>query len=137
VVNKVGSIGACRDLAQAGPRLLLVWALLPVTGIARIRRWLGRPPPRQGRAPNYDPDLWQRRAVAIRRIGARLPGCHCLARSITLSNWLNRAGHTNTLKIGISGTATTLKSHSWVEKDGQILDDTPENASRFRKITEI
>ena len=65
------------------------------------------------------------------------PGCHCLARSITLSNWLNRAGHANTLKIGISGTATTLKSHSWVEKDGQILDDTPENTARFQKITEI
>ena len=126
-----------RDLCVASPRLLLVWALLPVAGIARVRRWLGRPAVLQGGASHYDPGLWQRRALAIRRIGARLPGCHCLARSITLSNWLNRAGHSNTLKIGISGTATTLKSHSWVEKDGQILDDTPENASRFRKITEI
>ena len=126
-----------RDLSVAAPRLLVVWALLPVAGIARVRRWLGKSPTRQGRAPEYDPKLWQRRAIAIRRIGSKIPGCYCLARSITLSNWLNRAGHTNTLKIGISGTATTLKSHSWVEKDGQILDDTPENTARFQKITEI
>jgi len=131
------SIAECLALAQAGPRLLLIWALLPIAGITRIRRWLGTTANGQGRVPPYDPDLWQRRAVAIRRIGARLPGCHCLARSITLSNWLQRAGHPNTLKIGITGTAATLKSHSWVEKDGRILDDTPENTSRFQQITEI
>ncbi|MBL38573.1 MAG: hypothetical protein CMP07_09200 [Xanthomonadales bacterium] len=122
-------------LLAAAPRIITVWMLLPVTGIARIRRWLGKP--RQGRAPEYDPELWRRRVIAIRRIGARLPGCHCLARSITLSNWLNRAGHPNTLKIGITGTAATLKSHSWVEKDNEILDDTPENIQKFHKITEI
>ena len=124
-------------LLAAAPRLILVWALLPATGIARLRRWLGKPAGPKGRAPEYDPELWHRRTIAIRRIGARLPGCHCLARSITLSNWLNRAGHPNTLKIGITGTSATLKSHSWVEKDHKILDDTPENIRKFHKITEI
>ena len=124
-------------LFSAAPRLILVWTLLPVTGIARLRRWLGKPAKRTGRAPEYDPELWHRRTTAIRRIGARLPGCHCLARSITLSNWLNRTGHPNTLKIGITGTSKILKSHSWVEKDNKILDDTPENVQKFTKIAEI
>ena len=124
-------------LLAAAPRLILVWMLLPATGIARLRRWLGKSARRKGRAPDFDPSLWHRRVVAIRRIGARLPGCHCLARSITLSSWLNRAGHPNNLKIGITGTSATLKSHSWVEKDDKILDDTPENIARFQKITEI
>jgi len=124
-------------LFTAAPRLILVWMLLPVTGIARLRRWLGKLARRQGRAPDYNPELWHRRTIAIRRIGARLPGCHCLARSITLSNWLNRTGHPNTLKIGITGTSSILKSHSWVEKEGKILDDTPENIAKFKKITEI
>jgi len=124
-------------LLAAAPRLIFVWALLPITGIARLRRWQGR----AARAPKppeaFDPERWRCRTIAIRRIGARLPGCHCLARSITLSNWLNRTGHPNTLKIGITGTSTTLKSHSWVEKEGKILDDTPENIQKFKKITEI
>ena len=124
-------------LLAAAPRLILVWALLPATGIARLRRWLGKRAEPKGRAPEYNPELWHRRTIAIRRIGTRLPGCHCLARSITLSNWLNRTGHPNALKIGITGTSTTLKSHSWVEKEGKILDDTPENIQKFKKITEI
>jgi len=124
-------------LAGAVPRLLLVWALLPVIGMKRLRRGLWRLAQETGEPQEYDPALWQRRAIAIRRIASRLPGCHCLARSITLSNWLNRAGHRNSLKIGITGSAATLKSHSWVEKDNKILDDSPENIARFKKIAEI
>lgn len=125
------------DLLQAAPRLVVVWMLLPVTGINRLRRRRAEPKSNFGSAEAFEAGIWRRRALALRRIGARLPGCHCLARSIALSNWLNRAGCPNTLKIGITGTAATLKSHSWVEFNGQILDDSPENIARFTKITEI
>lgn len=124
-------------LLNAAPRLIVIWVLLPFTGIGRLRRWFGRPGRKQAIAPEFDRKLWRRRSLAIRRIGARLPGCHCLARSITLSNWLNRAGYSSVLKIGITGTSATLKSHAWVEKDREILDDTPENVERFHKVTEI
>lgn len=124
-------------LFAAAPRLVLVWALLPATGIARLRRWQGRPARARKPPETFDPELWQRRVQALRRVGARLPGCHCLARSIALSAWLNGQGHANQLKIGVAGTSATLKSHSWVEKEGEILDDTPENIRKFQKITEI
>ena len=125
------------DLIAAAPRLVLAWALLPLLGIARTRRWTNRAGLTGRAAEPFDAATWRRRAVALRRIGARLPGCRCLARSITLSAWLTRRGHANQLHIGITGTHATLRSHSWVESHGQILDDTPENIGQFKQITEI
>jgi len=127
---------AWRQLCAAAPRLLLVWALLPVAGIARLRRWLRIDVPAGRAASVTDADIEQR-VLALRRIGARLPGCHCLARSIALAWWLDAKSMPNTVRIGVTGTSIDLRAHSWVELDGRPVDDTPENIARFRKIHEI
>ena len=137
MVNPRLSRAEWTDLTAAAPRLLLVWTLLPIAGIARTRRWTCRTVPKGRATKPFGPETWRRRAIALKRIGARLPGCRCLARSIALSAWLTRHGHPNQLHIGITGTHATLRSHSWVESHGRILDDTPENICQFRQITEI
>jgi len=124
------------DLLGAAPRLVFVWASLPVLGIARTRRLLGSLPQRTRDEPP-DPAAWRRRALALRRVAARLPGCRCLARAIALGSWLDRRGQTNRVLIGVGGSGTTLRSHAWVEIDGRVVDDTPENVRRFRAITAI
>jgi hypothetical protein len=136
VVRKLRALSRAEwaDLALGAPRLVVVWALLPVTGIRRLRRWTGRGPDRSGAV---DFERWRRRAVALRRIGARLPGCRCLARSMALSWWMGSAGVGHRLRIGVAGTAATLRSHSWIEVAGVVVDDEAENVRGFREIVEI
>jgi len=123
------------EAARAAPRLVLVWAMLSLAGIQRLRRWTRNP----GRAgpQTLPPERIAARVLALRRVGARLPGCRCLARSMALSWWLNRNGQAHSLHIGIHGTAIDLRAHSWVAIAGQPVDDSPESIARFRKISEI
>jgi hypothetical protein len=123
------------DLALGAPRLVVVWALLPVTGIRRLRRWTDAGD--SDRSGAVEVERWCRRAVALRRIGARLPGCRCLARSMALSWWMGSAGVAHRLRIGVAGTAATLRSHSWIEVAGVVVDDEAENVRGFREIVEI
>lgn len=122
------------EAARAAPRLLLIWAVLPMSGIQRLRRWT-RTPRRPART--LPPEQIAERVIALRRVAARLPGCRCLARSMALSWWLNRNGQANRLYIGVQGTATDLRAHSWVEIQSQPIDDTPETIASFQQITEI
>jgi hypothetical protein len=122
------------EAAQAAPRLLLIWILLPMLGIQRLRRWTGA---RRRRTQVLPPERIAGRVIALRRVGARLPGCRCLARSMALSWWLNRSGQTHRLLIGVQGTAIDLRAHSWVEIEGQAVDDSPETIAGFRQISEI
>ncbi|MDT8410273.1 MAG: lasso peptide biosynthesis B2 protein [Wenzhouxiangellaceae bacterium] len=119
-------------LFQALPRIVLVWAGLPVFGVKRLRRWTVRDLPAD--STEFDSVLWQRRATAILRIGARLPGCKCLARSLALSWWMHSCGQANDFRIGIAGSAQTFRSHAWVEVGGVPVDDRLENVAAFRVV---
>ncbi len=120
---------------MAAPRLVVVWILLKIIGIQRLRRWTGAVTPRG--TPTPSAEHIAARVLALKRVGARLPGCRCLARSIALSWWLDRNGQPHVLYIGVQGTAIDLRAHSWVEIDGQPVDDTPESIAAFQQITEI
>jgi len=123
------------EAARAGPRLVFVWSMLSLAGIQRLRRWTADP----GRTvpQTLPPERIAAQVLALRRVGARLPGCRCLARSMALSWWLNRNGQAHNVYIGVHGSVIDLRAHSWVAIAGQPVDDSPESIARFRQISEI
>ncbi|MFO7763075.1 MAG: lasso peptide biosynthesis B2 protein [Wenzhouxiangellaceae bacterium] len=125
------------DLWSAGWRLSCVWCLLPVLGLERARSWLSRFQRRPARRCDGRADLevWARRATALKRVGGRMPGVRCLARSLCLWWWMRGAGLDPALEIGVRrGEDDAVQSHSWVECDGVPVDETPEVVARFRPL---
>jgi len=124
------------DLMGAGPRVVVVWALLPFVRVRRLRRWFGG---RRavGADSAADVELWRRRALAVRRVGARLPGCRCLARSLALGWWMGSRGVAHRLCIGVAGGAVDVRSHSWVEAGGAVIDDRAEVVREFREVMRL
>jgi len=123
------------EAARAGPRLVFVWSMLSLAGIQRLRRWTADP----GRTvpQTLPPERIAAQVLALRRVGARLPGCRCLARSMALSWWLNRNGQAHNVYIGVHGSVIDLRAPSWVAIAGQPVADSPESIARFRQISEI
>lgn len=120
-----------RDLYAAAWRLLVVRLCL-VFGIQRSVRWLDGYQAKAGAEP--DLACWRRRAVALRRLGARLPGVECLARAIALRWWMRSQGVDARMLIGVRPGEDGVASHAWVELDRESIDETAENAGRFKVI---
>ncbi len=128
-----------RDVFQAAWRLPLAHAAMRIGGLGRAQRWLGGSVGDAASPSHDDAATWRRRALALRRVGARLPGVHCLSRSLCLWIWMRRAGLDARLRIGVrgadeAGPEAGIESHSWVELDAEPIDDTAESVSRFRVV---
>ncbi|QKK02952.1 MAG: lasso peptide biosynthesis B2 protein [Pseudomonadota bacterium] len=122
------------DLLPAAWRLVVVWLLLGTVGPTRSRRWLGR----SASKPAVSDDelaCWRRRALGLKRIGARLPGARCLARSLCLWWWMRSAGLDAMLEMGVrrdeSGAVT---GHAWVSIGGRPVDETAATVARFQPL---
>jgi hypothetical protein len=59
----------------------------------------------------------------------------CLATSLSLASWLLTAGFRPDLVLGVK--CDPFQAHSWVEIDGRIIGDDPENARPFCPIRTI
>ena len=141
------------DLRQAAWRLIVVRACL-ITGIQKTERRLGGrsataqqgsgpPDPTASPAADQDPldsagaavtSLWERRARALRRVGARLPGTHCLARALALRWWMRSRGLDAQLRIGVRQGPGGLEAHAWVELAGAPVDEQPGNTMTYKLI---
>jgi hypothetical protein len=124
-----------QDLWPAGWRLLLVWLLLGSIGLRRTGRLLGG----NGRRPaaaSVDVAAWRRRALALRRVGGRLPGARCLARALCLHWWMQREGIAAVMKMGVERDhgGASLAGHAWVEWNGEPIDDSREAVARFQPL---
>lgn len=126
------SVQEWSDILGAAPRVVVVWALLPLVRVRRLRAWFGGRAAVSGAAVDAAP--WRRRALAIRRVGARLPGCRCLARSLALGWWMGSHGVAHRLCIGVAGGEIGVRSHSWVEAGGEVIDDDARVVSVFREV---
>jgi len=122
------------DLWPAAWRLVWVWLLLGIFGLARSRRWLSARKV-SATADQAAVALWSRRATAIRRIGARLPGARCLARALCLCWWMRREGLAAELRMGIRRDEQgRVSGHAWVEYAGTPVDETAEVVARFQPL---
>jgi hypothetical protein len=123
-----------RDLLAGAWRLPLAHLCMRLLGIRRSQRLLGRLRSGPGGADS-EADPWRRRALALRRVGARLPGVHCLSRSLCLWCWMRRRGLEPRLRIGVRrGDGGVIESHSWVELGGLPVDEAPEVVAQFRVV---
>ncbi|AKS42745.1 lasso peptide biosynthesis B2 protein [Wenzhouxiangella marina] len=139
-----------RALWPAAWRLLLARLCL-LGGIRRAQRWLGdvgalKLPEQlgeedQGQArpggvglPEPDMVIWQHRATALKRIGARIPDTHCLARALALRWWMRSQGLPAEMRIGVRQGSAGIESHAWVELDGIAMDETAEIVARFTTV---
>ena len=123
-----------KDLPPALWRLLIVRILLATAGIKRTQRWLVAGPPEDG---EHKADLatWQRRALAIKRVGARLPGVRCLARALCLCWWMRSSGIAVELRMGVRRDERgRVSGHAWVEHQARPVDETAETVARFQPI---
>ena|SRR5258706_15909508 len=63
-------------------------------------------------------------AWAIQAVSRRIPGTHCLARSLALNAMLRSTGHASEVRIGVARSSTgALDAHAWVVCGGQALPD--------------
>ena len=127
-----------RDLPRGDRRAALVMAaLVPLVHISvrvldyqRTHRWLARrtTPPETRRLPA---DALRRWVTATTRVQAYSP-CpgNCLSRSLALWWLLRRCAVDATLQLGVS-LAGRFAAHAWVEANGQVLNDTPDVATRY------
>ena len=100
------------------------WVLLARAALALLpfrvaRRVLDVKP--RGASGALDP---RRAAWAVHAVARRIPGTHCLARSLALNAMLRRAGLDSQVRIGVAGApAGVLDAHAWVVCAGQVLAD--------------
>ncbi|WP_376697516.1 lasso peptide biosynthesis B2 protein [Wenzhouxiangella sp. EGI_FJ10305] len=125
-----------RDLIAAASRLPMAHAVLRITGLKKAQRLLGKP--RSGASATKaqsDMALWMRRGKALRRLGARMPGVHCLSRALCLWAWMRRSGLDPDLNIGIRPSGSgRIFSHAWVTLDGSPVDETPESIADCKLV---
>ncbi|MCA1778420.1 MAG: lasso peptide biosynthesis B2 protein [Xanthomonadaceae bacterium] len=122
-----------RELWSAAWRLIIVRLCLS-TGIERTQRWLDGQVEDSCLNPAASAEHWQRRGVALKRVGHRLPGVACLAQAIALRWWMRSSGLDAQLQIGVRQDKNELKSHAWVELNRQPIDETPEIVSQFKTL---
>ena len=78
------------------------------------------------------------RSIVAAYAAARLfrsPAGRCLSRSIAMARHLSAAGCASTLVIGVR--AEPFAAHSWVQADHIVLNDTPEEVTRFTPILAV
>ncbi len=78
---------------------------------------------------------WQMRALALRRAGSRLPGVHCLARSLALRWWMRSEGIDADCLIGVRQRAGNIESHAWVEVHHQPVGDRAEDLREYQVLS--
>jgi len=122
-----------QDLLPAFWRLLVARTAL-FFGIRRAAGWLSGSKKRE---TELDLILWQRRALALKRVGGRIPGVACLTRALALRSWMRRQGLPAQMIIGVATAQNTPDTHAWVETNGQPIDETPTNIQRFREIQRL
>ena len=73
----------------------------------------------------------QEAACAVRAVARRVPGTHCLARSLALHALLRDAGFDSELRIGVARDGAGIAAHAWVECTGEPVGDASDIASRY------
>ncbi len=122
-----------RALPSAAWRLFVVRISLAVLGVQRTQRKLGRFAP-AGVLTLEMADPWHRRALALRRVGGRIPGARCLARAMVLWWWMRSEGLDPRLCMGVRSGVDAIEGHAWIECDGHTIDETEDVAASYQHL---
>lgn len=85
--------------------------------------WLSR---FDGQGSSAQDAHFAKRAARWTNTSARypFPWARCLQRSLALSLWMDDNGLNPVLKFGVRKTADGIDAHSWVEYQGEVLNDS-------------
>jgi hypothetical protein len=121
--------------------LIIAAVLLPITAlalrVAGFRRWqaaLSNFSPGVEMLPAGDTLEQARRTARIVSIASRhgFYRANCLQQSLVLWFLLRRQGVESELRIGVRTNANLCEAHAWVERMGQVLNDTEDVSYRFK-----
>lgn len=86
------------------------------------------------------PEQWTRALRYAHWLGVasrhHLVRARCLHRSLALHRWLSQEGITGQLRIGVRKRSDELEAHAWVELDGQLVSERPEDVAGFTPLTD-
>lgn len=102
---------------------------LRVFGLRAIARWMDRAAAAAPGPTSASPSEIVRAIARASRYGAHRGTC--LSRSLALKWLLGRHGWTSDLRIGTRRIGGTIDAHAWLERDGVILNDTPDATRAF------
>ena len=116
-----------KDYAQALRALGWLVAARTALAVLPLRRALGLFDVRTRPGVGLHPDA---AAWAIQAVARRLPGTHCLARSMALNAMLRSEGHVSEIRFGVDREGDgALAAHAWVTCGGRPVPD--EDVGRF------
>jgi hypothetical protein len=135
----VSSWGKFRRLTGEERRVFLAaLVLLPAVraglrtlGLRRVEAVLGKRLQPGRRTAAGEAAYRALRTARMVAVAARYAGGTCLAQSLVLTRFLERAGIPAELRIGVRKGERGFEAHAWVEAEGTILNDTPDVAERF------
>ena len=64
-----------------------------------------------------------------------VPWARCLQRCVALCMWMERRGLSPTLRLGVRKQGTGIDAHSWVEINGQVINDHAAVREIFTQFT--
>lgn len=123
-----------RQLWPAAWRLIVIRLSLLGSIQGTRQRFSGRPDCRRTLTDPKEARIWEMRATALRRVGDRIPGVHCLARSLALRWWMRSHGIDADSIIGVRSHNGQVESHAWVEVAGQAFNETTDVARLYRVL---
>jgi hypothetical protein len=128
--------------------VLLATALLFLPGLKlALRIWgfrpiysrIGRRVPLATDTSHPDCELEIADVVRMVDIAARhsIVKATCLPRSLAVWTLLRRRGIESELRIGVRQNDGTFEAHAWVERDGVVLNDSPDVDQRFAAFERV
>jgi hypothetical protein len=120
-------------LATALVLLHLTAVGMRLMGFQRCQAWLARWGTARKRNAVPDAEDAARQATQMVAVAARysLFGKTCLPQAMVLSFLLQRMGLNGDLRIGVRQDGDELKAHAWIERHGQVLNDSTDVHQRF------
>lgn len=80
----------------------------------------------------------KRLAWAVQAAARRIPGASCLTQALAFQYLLTRSGETSQVHVGVvKGDTGQLKSHAWVEYQGEIMIGDNGELETYSPITAL
>jgi len=102
-------------------------------GFSRVHAWLWRNIPLATALPSLPDEFEIINLCHLVNAAANRSPIHtnCLQRSLTLWWLLRRIGVASDLRIGVDTEDGVFKAHAWLEKNGVVLNDSPNSVQHF------
>lgn len=122
-------------ILEAWARLGLTELALRVVGFRRLMRLVAACPTRPAAAGQARESLIHERIAVIEWAVKYQPlPSLCLARSVTLHQWLRQLGIASQVRLGVRKAGGHFAAHAWVEIDDSVVYESTDLAARYTPL---